>query len=317
VVANSYNWSVTDQSPLVAYSPHRSGDNETTWNSTYSLSPWSDYGDEGYSGIIGEGVSSHSTSADSATAKIGFTGTAVYVWGECYELSAIISVDGVSRGFSTGATGQIGSATNLSNTWHDVEVVVRGLGTVQLEGFTFTSEYDGWVLSQEGCLRQNACERYNRRCIGEREGDSELDGFVVSTILNGSRWYSLPKILLIAALTGEMVNYTTLSVTADSNTSISLTPPLNTTMVYIYGLVDPYSIDKYTVTTIGNSESSSTPAVRVFNASSDWIGANQVLFQTQLVPGTQGQITISFDDSASAQSSGFNIGSVVYVQVPK
>jgi len=138
---------------------------------------------------------------------------------------------------------------------------------------------------------------------------------VVPTILDSPRWYSRPKMRLTAAVTGAMVNYTTLSVTADSNTSISLTPPLNTTMVYIYGLVDPYSIDKYTVTTIGNSESSSTPAVRVFNASSDWIGANQVLFQTQLVPGTQGQIDISFDDSASAQSSGFNIGSVVYVQV--
>ena len=141
--ALSYNWSITDQSPLITYTPLVLGDNTTTWSSSYSLSSGNNYELAGYASLIGEGRSSHTSEAPGATAKIGFAGTAVYVWGETYQLSAVISVDGVSRGFSPGQTGVIGSVTNLSNAWHEVQVLVRGLAGVQIYGFTFTSELKG------------------------------------------------------------------------------------------------------------------------------------------------------------------------------
>jgi len=141
-LAQPYNWSISDQSPLIAYTPLFRGDKTTTWNSTYSLSSWSDYGIAGYLALVGRGRSAHISTAPSATAKVGFNGTAVYVWGEAFQLSAVIFVDGVSRGFSSGDSGQIGAVIDLSDGWHDVEVIVRGLADVQLEGFTFTSELD-------------------------------------------------------------------------------------------------------------------------------------------------------------------------------
>lgn len=140
VAAQAYNWSITDQSPLITYNPLRVGDNTTTWNSTYSNSSWADQQLAGYSSLVGHGQSAHTTDFAGATASVGFVGTAVYVWGQAFQLSSVLYVDGVSRSFSGGQDGIIGSVEGLTNGWHEVEVNVRGLGFVQVEGFTFTSD---------------------------------------------------------------------------------------------------------------------------------------------------------------------------------
>jgi hypothetical protein len=84
-MALSYNWSITDQSPLITYTPLSLG-NETTiwnsWNSSYSLTPWNVSELSDYTSLVGKGQSSHTSTAAQASAKIGFAGTAVYVWGE-------------------------------------------------------------------------------------------------------------------------------------------------------------------------------------------------------------------------------------------
>jgi hypothetical protein len=163
-MALSYNWSITDQSPLITYTPLSLG-NETTiwnsWNSSYSLTPWNVSELSDYTSLVGKGQSSHTSTAAQASAKIGFAGTAVYVWGESYQLSAVISVDGVDRGFSTGQTDLIGAVTNLSNAWHEVEVVVRGLAEVQIHGFTFTSELEGYVFSAATADQQDPSKCYD------------------------------------------------------------------------------------------------------------------------------------------------------------
>jgi hypothetical protein len=139
VAARAYNWSVTDQSPLIKYYPLLAGDNSTSWNSTYSGSSWAKSSYE-YDSIVGRGKSAHTTDVDDATASVGFVGTAVYVWGQTPKLSSTIYVDGVARSFSGGEDGIIGAVEGLENRWHDVKVNVEGLDFVQLYGFTFTSD---------------------------------------------------------------------------------------------------------------------------------------------------------------------------------
>lgn len=139
--AQAYNWSITDQSPLITYHPLSVGDNSTSWNSSFSGSSWANNADPvSYSSAVGHGRSAHTTDVDGATASVGFVGTAVYVWGQTSQLSALLLVDGVSRSFSGGQDGIIGSAEGLDNKWHDVKLSVRGLDYVQVYGFTFTSD---------------------------------------------------------------------------------------------------------------------------------------------------------------------------------
>ena len=131
----AYNWSITDQSPLITYDPDDRGSNETTWNSTYSQSSWRAY----TATTVGYGQSAHTTEASDASATVRFIGTAVYVWGQAYQLSAVVYVDGIAMATSGGQNGLIAAIEGLTNDWHDVEVVSRGLAYVSVEGFTFTS----------------------------------------------------------------------------------------------------------------------------------------------------------------------------------
>lgn len=134
----SYNWSITDQSPLIDYYPVILGDPTITWNNTFSNTSTL-VADPDYSTYIGKGRSSHVSEFPDATATAHFQGTAVYIWGNADQLTAVIYVDGISRNFSSGAEGVVGAVEGLTDGWHDVQVVVRGLGTVEIEGFTFTS----------------------------------------------------------------------------------------------------------------------------------------------------------------------------------
>lgn len=134
----SYNWSITDQSPLITYYPTLAGVGEDTWNSSYSDSPF--YGaDADFLSQVGKGQSSHLTEFSGATATVSFSGTAVYVWGTAFQLSALIYIDGISRSFSSGDDGVIGAVEGLSDGSHEVQVLARGLSWVKLTGFTFTS----------------------------------------------------------------------------------------------------------------------------------------------------------------------------------
>jgi hypothetical protein len=114
-----------------------------------------------------------------------------------------------------------------------------------------------------------------------------------------------------------MTNYTTLSTSIDNTTSMTLSPPANTSIVFIYGLVDPFSTGSYTVTSSVNGESTAVgPSSRTFNASSQWVGANQVFYQAKLDVGVQHSVKLTFHIVDPVYNSGFNLASVVYLQVP-
>ena len=115
-----------------------------------------------------------------------------------------------------------------------------------------------------------------------------------------------------------MTNYTTLSTSVDNSTSITLAPPRNTSMVFVYGLVDPFSTGTYTVTTTADDETTAVgPASRIFNATSQWTGANQVFYQAKLQAGLQHSVEFTFDNVDQFINAAFNLGSVVYLQVPR
>ena len=135
----SYNWSITDQSPLIDYYPVILGDPTITWNNTYSNSSYSPEGYD-FETSIGRGRSAHISEYSESTATVHFQGTAVYIWGSAPQLNAVIYVDGISKSFSPGTDGVVGVVEGLADGWHDAQVVVRGLGTVEIEGFTFTSQ---------------------------------------------------------------------------------------------------------------------------------------------------------------------------------
>jgi hypothetical protein len=124
---------------LITYAPTYLGDNTTTWNNSYSLSTYDSSSSAGYLSLVGQGVSSHTSMMSSATASVAFSGTAVYIWGEAYKTGAVVYVDGIAMTYSEGVDGVVGVVEGLNDGWHAVQVLVRGLSAVSIEGMTFTS----------------------------------------------------------------------------------------------------------------------------------------------------------------------------------
>lgn len=119
------------------------------------------------------------------------------------------------------------------------------------------------------------------------------------------------------ALTGQETNYTTLSTSADSSTSITLTPPANTSMMFLYGIIDPFSTS-YTVSLSPEQGSAdNAPSDQTYNASADWVSGNQVMYQAQLTVGVQYTARITFETQATYLGSSFGVASIVYVQTSR
>ena len=128
-----YNLSITDNSPTITYLPYRSGPSETGWNVTFSQSPlWLTTTD-----VIGEGTSQHYTTARSASASIGWVGTAAYVFGSAAAGSVSLMVDGTGNGVSS-PQGTVGMVEGLEYGWHNLTLQVIGTGGVSITGMTLT-----------------------------------------------------------------------------------------------------------------------------------------------------------------------------------
>lgn len=128
-------------------------------------------------------------------------------------------------------------------------------------------------------------------------------------------WRPLIAFTEQTALTGQMSNYTTLTSSTDLSTSITLTPPINTAMMFLYGVVNPYSTDSYSVYLSPEQGITDTaPINRTFNATADWTSGNQVMYQAQLSPGTQYTAKITFGPQSSYLWASIGLASVVYVQ---
>ena len=132
-----YNVSITDQSPLISYSPATIGDGTTSWNISYTGSPWTSFQTGQYNEGVGQ--SYHWTEAALAYASFSFTGSAVYAMGNSTSGVAYFVVDGVDGTAMGNTTGILAAAEGLEMGLHKVQFSWKGgLGRVNLTGFTFT-----------------------------------------------------------------------------------------------------------------------------------------------------------------------------------
>lgn len=126
VRSEPYNITIYDESPTITYLPSRSGDSASTWNSSYTIS--GSYNNE--SGTIGQGESLHYTTADGASASLGFVGTAIYVWGYNYgddsDVQLRVGDQDLERG--DGEEGLLGWKDGLKNQWWDFTVNITSGG---------------------------------------------------------------------------------------------------------------------------------------------------------------------------------------------
>ncbi|KAJ7068497.1 hypothetical protein C8F01DRAFT_1118339 [Mycena amicta] len=76
----SFNLTVTDQSPVVLYSPEREGASTSGWTSNFSPEP--SYDPTHTANNLASGVSSHTTTLSGASAQIDFVGTAISIYGQ-------------------------------------------------------------------------------------------------------------------------------------------------------------------------------------------------------------------------------------------
>lgn len=128
------NITVTDQSPMVFYTPSRSGPANETWNVTYSESDWATSGN----GAVGNGESTHYTTYIGASISFGFKGTAAYVLGSTGDASDVAVTVGELQAEKGGSEGFLGWRAGLDNKWWTVRVNVTGNGGVNVTGFMFT-----------------------------------------------------------------------------------------------------------------------------------------------------------------------------------
>jgi hypothetical protein len=118
------------------------------------------------------------------------------------------------------------------------------------------------------------------------------------------------------ALTQQTVNYTTLTTTVSAETSLTLNPPPNTTALYLYGLVDPYTAPHFVDVQppLANRTTNNAPGNQTFNGTNSWVSADQVMYAAQLELGTQYTVVVTFNDSAGYLANQWSLGSIVYVQ---
>ena len=144
VVAEPYNITIYDESPTITYLPSRSGDSTTTWNSSYTIS--GTYNNQ--SGQMGLGESYHYTTADGASASLGFVGTAIYVWGNNYGNESDVQLQVGGQDLERGQVeGLLGWKDGLKNQWWEFTVNITS-GRSAWDGFdlrriTVTVDFGG------------------------------------------------------------------------------------------------------------------------------------------------------------------------------
>ena len=151
LVSAQYNITVTDQSPLISYTPPLMGSGNSSsgsWNVTYSLSPWSGYQEEQTN--VGQGISVHWTEVSRASASLSFSGNAIYAMGQIAgpggpaqppteggDGTVQLQID--SQTFSSSSVnGYLAAAENLGPGWHTALLYYTGSGTMVFQGFVVT-----------------------------------------------------------------------------------------------------------------------------------------------------------------------------------
>ncbi|EPS94122.1 hypothetical protein FOMPIDRAFT_1134898 [Fomitopsis schrenkii] len=130
-----YNVSLTDQSAIIRFFPHRDGAVDDNWNTTYSESSFAEWS---YDNTFGKGVSSHRTTLIGAYILIDWAGTAVWIYGSGSKGSYDVAID---QGATAQGAGDVGgllfSQTGLTYGLHTVNLTVTG-GEVSISGAIIT-----------------------------------------------------------------------------------------------------------------------------------------------------------------------------------
>ncbi|TFY62940.1 hypothetical protein EVJ58_g3540 [Rhodofomes roseus] len=131
-----YNISLTDQSAIVRFFPHRDGTIDGSWNVTYSGSSFADWS---YDHTLGAGTSSHRTTLAGAYVVIDWAGTAVWLYGTAAADSYNVRIDqsSVVQGGGADIDGLLFSETGLAYGLHTVNLTVTA-GEVSIIGATIT-----------------------------------------------------------------------------------------------------------------------------------------------------------------------------------
>jgi hypothetical protein len=101
-----FNYTFTDMSPMLVYTPTSSGSIDAAWNNSYIGSAPVAAGLD----VVGLGTSAHTSSAPNAYLTFGFVGTGVYLFGETRDPAVAdststdaqirLTVDGVNYDFA-------------------------------------------------------------------------------------------------------------------------------------------------------------------------------------------------------------------------
>ncbi|KZT69802.1 hypothetical protein DAEQUDRAFT_726112 [Daedalea quercina L-15889] len=130
-----YNVSLTDQSAIIRFFPHRDGAVDDNWNVTYSGSSFAKWS---YDNTFGAGVSSHRTTLVGAYILIDWAGTAVWLYGtgEKGSYSVRIGQESLVEGQGD-ADGLLFSQTGLTYGLHTANLTVLA-GEVSITGAIIT-----------------------------------------------------------------------------------------------------------------------------------------------------------------------------------
>jgi hypothetical protein len=128
----TYNISLSDQSPMIIYGPSDSQSEKPTWNAT---SPGTTSADLVDADDIPYNTS-HVTDVIGATATVTWFGTEMWFWGEI-KGSVRLLVDGSVVDQTAGLQYVMACALDLPNAWHNATLVVLS-GWVEIWSASFT-----------------------------------------------------------------------------------------------------------------------------------------------------------------------------------
>ncbi|KDR71270.1 hypothetical protein GALMADRAFT_75145 [Galerina marginata CBS 339.88] len=133
-----YNITITNDSPVVSYSPYRDGPSVTGWNLTCAGSLDSAW----FRPSFCIGPSSHRSSFVGGTLTINFEGTAIYLYGSATSGSYTISIDGqINPSFASDASsGLLGAGVEMPFGKHSLVLSITQSSTVSFSQAILTVE---------------------------------------------------------------------------------------------------------------------------------------------------------------------------------
>lgn len=140
VISAPYNITLNSTSPIITYTPSRTGPSESTWNVSYTESSWSTWTNQ----TIGLGTPYHYTRARGAGASISWLGTAIYVYGGLTDTANLIwNLDGDGTSVKSGDE-LLGYIDGLQRGWHELSLELGDNGGgVNVTGVVMTYDIGG------------------------------------------------------------------------------------------------------------------------------------------------------------------------------